>query len=131
MKKSTLLLFLVPFLFACGENENIYPLTEHIWAAPEVLHVPDNVGMYIPPSGIYEFKSDGTYKSTHGANTLDARWEWLVEGEEFLLEYTPYASYNQIFTIVSMSDTLLHVKKRDVFELEQGGNYWEYKYRPY
>jgi len=32
-----------------------------------------------------------------------------------------------IFTILSMQDTLLHVKKRNEGESENNGNYWELK----
>ncbi|MBC7777546.1 MAG: hypothetical protein H7246_19085 [Phycisphaerae bacterium] len=129
--KKTMFLLLLPLFSACGKNDTIYPLTETIWGTPEVLHVPDNVGFYSTKLGSYEFKSDGTYKAIIGSNTLEAKWDWLVKGEKFKLDYEGQVTHNEIFTILSMQDTLLHVKKRNEGESENNGNYWELKYRPY
>jgi len=129
--KKTIFLLLLTLFFACDKNEPVYPLTETIWRTPEVLHVPDNVGFYSTQLGSYEFKSDGTYKALIGSTRIDAKWYWLEKGEKFKLDYEGLLQYNEIFTILSMQDTLLHVKKRNEGESENNGNYWEMKFRPY
>ena len=130
--KNILLLFSLLLLFGCGKSDSTtYPITEKVWVAKETLHVPDNLGFYTSQLGYYyQFKSDGSYKAGNGTNTTNAKWYWLEEGVKFKLDYESQASYNDVFTVISMSDTLLHVKKRIEGEPENTGNYWELKYRP-
>lgn len=132
MKNLAYLICISAHFLACHHKEVVvYPLTENTWGTPEVLHVPDNVGFYTSYLGSYEFKADGSFIALVGPTRVEARWYWLEEGTKFKVDFQGLATYNDIYTIVSMCDTLLHVTQRREGEAENNGNYWEKKFRTY
>lgn len=122
------------FLLMCGctkDTNSGYPLTQYTWTTKEVIHIPDNVGFYSGQYGVlFQFKVDGTYIVSNTPAPIEAEWYWIDEGVKFKVDLTGISAYNDVYTILTMNDTLLHFTRRVEGEPDTTGNYWEIKYRP-
>lgn len=129
MKYISGILFIFLLLSCHKDKSDAYPFVDVLWNKAQVLHVPDNVGFTTYTIASYRFGADGIYSKT-GTYPISAKWYWVEEGKRFKIDYEGLQQYNDIVTLVTSSDTLLHVTKRIEGEPDNTGNYWEIKYRP-
>lgn len=121
--------FVASLLLGCHKDNTVnHPFIDINWGKSQILHVPDNVGFYTIYISTYRFGADGTY-SVDGAYPIVAKWTWLEEGRRLKIDYKGKTNYNDVVTILTASDTLLHITKRIEGEPDNTGNYWEIKYR--
>ncbi|MBP6430196.1 MAG: hypothetical protein KA319_00335 [Ferruginibacter sp.] len=95
--------------------------------AYSVYHVPPNIGYSSFGGHTIQFMNNG--KLLYSTQNSNAYNNWILIGDNiYVTKHYSSNTFNEIWNIQTLNDTLLNVKIRNSSEPENTENYWGYKY---